>query len=172
MPNNTRNIIKFVYHEDKGEKINEIYEFLRTDKHYIDFNKIIPPPENLFKEPLGNKERERCEKEGVPNWYDWNSENWGTKWNSYETELRKKGSWQLVITFETAWDMPRPIIEHLLKKYPEVDIQVVSACEGGWFACHIIKNENEEPITREWTKENDPEGTIRGALFSALNHSY
>jgi hypothetical protein len=129
----------------------------------LDFNKIIPQPEGI-QDP----------REGVlgQDEYDWCVENWGTKWNSYETELRKKGSWQLVITFETAWAPPLPIIEALFKKYPEVDIQFLSACEGGWFACHIIKNENEEPITREWTKENDPTGEIRALAFSCLNHHY
>ena len=42
---------------------------------------LCPQPDDLFKGNLGPAEREMCAAEGIPNWYDWNCENWGTKWD-------------------------------------------------------------------------------------------
>lgn len=83
----------------------------------MDFAKIIPPPANLFTGDLGEKEKQQCKKEGRPNWYDWNIENWGTKWNAYEGDIEGN-----VMTFETAWSHPEPIVEQIAKMFPKIQI--------------------------------------------------
>ncbi|MDA3780456.1 MAG: hypothetical protein PF487_09615 [Bacteroidales bacterium] len=57
------------------ESIKNIKSKLFNDEGQFDFNKIIPQPENIFNGNLGEKERQMCEDEGRPNWYDWNIEN-------------------------------------------------------------------------------------------------
>lgn len=49
---------------------------------------------------------------GSLNWYGWNCDNWGTKWNAYDVEVISDET----IKFETAWSAPRPVINALAKK--------------------------------------------------------
>lgn len=57
-------------------------------------------------------------KYGATTWYDWNVENWGTKWNSYDNEIEKN-----CVKFSTAWSDPTPIIRKLSEKYPDVKVE-------------------------------------------------
>lgn len=52
----------------------------------------------------------------IPDWYHWNIDNWGTKWNSYSNELKKK-----YIKFDTAWSMPEDkIINHIFETFRKI----------------------------------------------------
>lgn len=54
-----------------------------------------------------SKEKPEINKEELlPNWYDWNIEHWGTKWNACESSISKG-----CVFFQTAWD---PISDELL----------------------------------------------------------
>ena len=54
---------------------------------------------------------------GVPTWYEWCVQNWGTKWNAYDCSPGD-GS----IEFHTAWSAPHPVIQKLSELYPELGI--------------------------------------------------
>lgn len=99
-----------------------IKPFLTKDdagNYFLDFNKIVPRPEDLnitasfgtTDEELKEKYKSNLEKYGFENWYDWSIANWGTKWNSYDTNLNKNG-----MSFYTAWSPPIPVITELAKK--------------------------------------------------------
>jgi hypothetical protein len=62
---------------------------------------------------------------GYPDWNEWNTNNWGTKWNAYSQDAREDGA----IKFETAWSTPYPVMEALSRKYPEAIIKVRYADE-------------------------------------------
>lgn len=73
------------------------------------------------------KRAELIEKYGpLLDWYNWNIENWGTKWNAYNIERRDDET----LKFETAWAMPEPVIVALSKKFPDVEINVQYADEN------------------------------------------
>lgn len=63
-------------------------------------------------------------KYGAADWFDWQSNNWGTKWGTYNTtfhELGGDGS-PVLIEFQTAWGPPTPemmrkIDDHLCETY-------------------------------------------------------
>lgn len=55
---------------------------------------------------------------GYVSWYHWSIDNWGTKWNSYEIEYINDNQ----VTFQTAWEFPKPIIQKLSELYPELTI--------------------------------------------------
>ena len=58
MPNHITNKITII---SKQERINEILETIKHDEHglgSIDFNKIIPMPDNIFRGDIGKKEKE------------------------------------------------------------------------------------------------------------------
>ncbi len=56
---------------------------------------------------------------GTDNWYEWQCEAWGTKWNSYEHWGLEEGE-DGTFGFQTAWSHPTPIIEGLSEKFPNI----------------------------------------------------
>jgi len=68
---------------------------------------MVPPPENMFHGNLGEAERRECAEKGIPNWYDWQVSNWGTKWDvSLEgLELSEDGT-EISGWFDSAWSPP------------------------------------------------------------------
>jgi hypothetical protein len=56
-----------------------------------------------------------CVMDSPNNWYNWNIENWGTKWNASDVYISDG-----VIDFETAWSPAEPVIASLAKRFPEV----------------------------------------------------
>ena len=122
MPNWTSNILNVV---GKPEDVDKFVAHMGDE---MDFEKVIPSPENMFRDNLSSEDKERLAAEGVPNWYDWQSANWGTKWNAchhegpveiqdYEGMNMKQATYR----FETAWDTPREVITALWDKWPDLD---------------------------------------------------
>ena len=117
MPNHVMNVLEFS--GDAG-KIREMREKIKNDKFglgSIDFEKIIPMPENIYRGSIGNEEMKQY---GENNWYDWSLGNRGTKWNAYGYEDNVSYSSDYPITFFTAWSAPHPVIEQLAKMYPDI----------------------------------------------------
>lgn len=50
---------------------------------------------------------------GAKTWYEWAPENWGTKWNAYAIEVKS----ETVLSLQTAYDAPMPIVHALASKY-------------------------------------------------------
>lgn len=106
MPNHVTNQIVFNGHQND---INMVLELIKGETECIDFEKIVPPPNNLYRGNIGPEERA---KYGANNWYDWNVHNWGTKWNAYSTSVDETNN---TICFDTAWSSPIPVLEALAK---------------------------------------------------------
>lgn len=79
----------------------------------IDFNKIVPMPNYVYKGDLPFKHNY-----GKNNWYDWSIENWGTKWNAYDMDRYLGGN---VIRWQTAWSGVVELMKTLSKKFPTVE---------------------------------------------------
>jgi hypothetical protein len=113
-------------------------EIKKAFNHFPDFNKIKPQPENIFRGDLGLKEEEMCRRENRPTWYDWNRENWGTKWNSSECEQEKYNSF----TFVTAWQGVPNLMLELSKQNEGVEFEYEYADEdtGCNVGSYVFKN--------------------------------
>lgn len=147
MPNHIINILRFK-NLDK-ENIETLISGLTTvtnGERFFDFNKIIKTPDYIYQGNLGEKERE---KYGKNNWYDWNREHWGTKWNAYDQRIIKGKSYVEFI-FSTAWTMPYLIYEKL--RDLGLDFEVKYADEDLGHHCGTFKYINGETI------EEDKEG--------------
>lgn len=75
MPNHITNIIEIK--NASMEHLDEILEAIKVDEigiGSVDFNKIIPMPDNIYRGNLGSEE---FKKYGENNWYDWSIKNWG-----------------------------------------------------------------------------------------------
>jgi hypothetical protein len=128
MPNHVTNTLE-LYSDEVGLIEQVLKEISSTDDEehsVIDFRKIVPQPDSIFLGGLGMKEEQECREQGIPDWYSWNCEYWGTKWNAYSTELLDSGEYNAVIRFDTAWSPPIPVIEALRDKYPDLHVN------GGW----------------------------------------
>ena len=71
---------------------------------------MVPQPEDMFHGNLGEAERAECVEKGIPNWYDWNVSNWGTKWDvgleGLEYTVLEDGSAEISGWFDSAWSPP------------------------------------------------------------------
>lgn len=92
---------------------------------------------------LGEKAIRNREKYGAPTWYEWDIQNWGSKWNACgyceDTDYSRNTDY---LEFETAWSAPIPVIEKLAKDYPDVTFIHRWADEDLGYNCGIIGYEN------------------------------
>lgn len=120
MPNHVTNRIKITGDPDA---VKHILNKIKSDEFgvgTVDFEKIIPMPENIFRGNLGLRERKLY---GKNNWYDWSVANWGTKWNAYGFDPNTNYSKEKEIRFLTAWSAPHPVIEKLAEMFPSVKFE-------------------------------------------------
>ena len=95
----------YKYFKDKisGEKMREILSDKKAWFRLDEGNMLVS---NFIDFWYSKKKLELSDDEMLPNWYDWNIEHWGTKWNACESNISKG-----CIFFQTAWD---PISDELL----------------------------------------------------------
>ena len=73
---------------------------------------------------LGKQAYQNIQKYGCPTWYEWRIQNWGTKWNASGAEVLD--GW---LSFLTAWNAPKQILEKLSQMFPSITIHHVWADE-------------------------------------------
>lgn len=115
MPNHIYNSIKITAPEKDIGSIRQAIQHDRLGPGTIDFEKIIPMPDYIFRGNLGPAEREAY---GADNWYDWSIEHWDTKWNAYGFQDFPEPD-DNEIVFNTAWSAPTPILQKLSQMYPD-----------------------------------------------------
>jgi len=143
----------------KKEDVQEFVQNVKGSKDYdtegyeFDFNHFIPQPENIFRGNLGVKEEKHCEDNGLPNWYRWNIDNWGTKWNASVDDSWVISDLENVYSYQynlrTAWADPRPIIVKMIEKYPHLDFEIQGEEESNAYGIYVSTFEDvfleEEP---------------------------
>jgi hypothetical protein len=99
MPNHVTNVIEL-----KTEDFDRIKDRIMSGEEF-DFEKLIPMPLNVYRGNISFINEIRFPN----NWYNWSIENWGTKWNAYDTHVNR-GEKETKLTFFTAWEKPDPVI--------------------------------------------------------------
>lgn len=124
MPNHTDNRV-ILSHAD-SQKIDDIYNVMNTDDASL-LQHIIPMNESLL---------------DGGDWYEWRLDNWGTKWDIYETHCTRIDANTLSMTFYTAWSPPIPVYDKLTDMGFDVHARYLDegwmyvgeyTDEGGWF---------------------------------------
>ena len=128
MPNHVTNKIKVL---GSKEEIKEVLEKVKGEEVTIDFNNIVPTPDDIFQ---GNVGRDEELKYGNKTWHVWNRENWGTKWNAYSTNIENDDT----IVFDTAWSTPLPVIKALSKLFPNIGFELSYADEDIGSNCGVL----------------------------------
>ena len=91
---------------------------------------------------------------GVVGWYDFNRENFGTKWDAdcdMDLSLCNDGEWELKIHMETAWSIPMPFID-FVKEVVGRDTYIHSYEEGGSFV--VVGKAGDKEFT-DYTQDCD-----------------
>ena len=151
MANHVTNILTV---KGATKQLKEVLSILLDEEGNVDFNKALPIPmelegtqcptiiisssdyqeqeekitngENVFTRGITRKmSKELIEKFGFDNWYDWQLNVWGTKWNAYNQKELRDNSFQ----FETAWATPSNFVQNFSKMFPEVTFEMKYADE-------------------------------------------
>lgn len=79
---------------------------------------------------------------GHATWYNWNTENWGTKWNCFSCEKEADN----IFTFETAWSNVSELIRKISESFPNVEFKYEYSDEDTGSNCGsgMFKNGNGE----------------------------
>ena len=119
MPNWTSNEVRFKSRINSKRQLSKLKKRLKGVEYLVelasgektkewndfDFNKIHKMPKALentvspTQDGDEKKAEQRLKKYGAKNWYDWNCKNWGTKWNSVDTEIIEDEKNGLTYTF-------------------------------------------------------------------------
>lgn len=162
MPNHVTNILVVSGDEQVRQAMFEAIKGDEVGLGSIDFNKVIPMPEHIFRGNLGPAERAQY---GSDNWYDWSVANWGTKWNSYGYhDYTEKDFDGATLTFDTAWSSPQPVIAALAEKFPDLHFSHKWADED--FGYNVGEKEYENG---EESFSHVPEGGSKEALELAAD---
>ena len=133
MPNWTSNEVRFKSRINSKKQLSKLKKRLKGVEYLVelasgektkewndfDFNKIHKMPKALkgttspTQKGDEKKALKRLAKYGAENWYDWACNNWGTKWNSVDTEIIEDERDGLTYSFNTAWDCPREVVDKL-----------------------------------------------------------
>lgn len=107
-------------------QVEQVLDALKSDESDVDFNRIIPVPEELNRAicggPLSDEQKalqeENVQKYGYLTWYEFCVGEWGCKWNASEVSVNGN-----IMEFETPWSMPDGIAKKLSEMFPEVTLE-------------------------------------------------
>lgn len=80
------------------------------------------------------------EETGYIYWYDWQCENWGTKWNAYECNKLSDNQFE----FDTAWSGVPEMIKEISSQFPYVKIEYKYSDEDTGHNCGVYEFEGGE----------------------------
>jgi len=136
MPSRVQSIVTIKETErtiDFNLELNEVINAIRGTRInsegveeivYVDFEKIIPMPDDLsaYSDPYHEISNDRM----------WRTINWGTKNNTIDSEVEGNQ-----ISFWTAWAPAAPVICELSRQFPNVRFVVeFGSCEAGYFGSY------------------------------------
>ena len=82
------------------------------------------------------------------NWYQWNVNNWGTKWDATDVHLDDEG-YALNYLFKTAWSPAEAAFTAMLRQHPDLHFTWRCVEEQGWGVEYESWN-NDLMVTKEW----------------------
>ena len=77
------------------------------------------PDINLDEWNLGRTAFQNEQKYGSKSWFEFHIQAWGSKWNSYNSEMAEDNT----IEFCTAWTNVKPVVIALSQKFPDIEMK-------------------------------------------------
>jgi hypothetical protein len=135
------------------------------------FAQTVPPPANLFRGNLGDAERKECEAKGIPNWYDWQSANWGVKWDCCEANVSIAPK-SVKVWFDTPWAPPLAWFSNFAAKFPNLTAELAyNECGMAYYG---VAEASEGTVSdnggdKYEDGDTDEDGNPKGALKKHVN---
>ena len=113
--------------QKKGKSTTELIKMEQRNiaawlKQPFTFYKLVPqPPES--ERDYNSEEGKTCE--GGWDWYTWNCDHWGTKWDVSDCKIEQQNKNELTYRFNTAWSPPEDGIEEVSSKFPELSFLLI-----------------------------------------------
>ena len=87
------------------------------------------------------KQKVNMEKFGVPDWYEWNCKNYGSKWSDYDGVFGQVSDNEINMVFVSAWSPIGEGIRNVSEQFPTLDF-ILAYEEGGMAFCggYAIRN--------------------------------
>lgn len=76
----------------------------------------------------------------APYWYDWNVNNWGTKWDASDVEFIDHEPEYKQYKFSTPWSPPIPVLTSLSEQHPNLHIELEWEEEQGFGGTFVFRN--------------------------------
>lgn len=73
-------------------------------------------------------------------WYDWNYENWDTKWDAHEAVIGSDST-SISLNFETAWSPPEKVTVAMASMFPDLTFEVWWEEEQGFGGKYTLHGE-------------------------------
>ena len=119
MPNHTDNRV-ILSHND-SQMIDKIYNIMNTEDTEL-CQAIVPMDEKLL---------------DGGDWYEWRLDNWGTKWDIYDSSCDRIDANTLQLLFCTAWSPPTGIFDKLVEMGYDVHARYL---DEGWMYIGMYDN--------------------------------
>ena len=150
MPNWCQNRVSF--YSDNEQQLGKLYKIFNSENV---FEKILPSPDwkntpndkgelpvlREMKSPRTGEVFHRTydfpDGTNDDRWYEWNIQNWGTKWEIDKGSCDHLDENSFECEFETAWSPPEGIFYALREKYPDVDVSWFYDEPGMQFAGYL-----------------------------------
>jgi hypothetical protein len=121
-------------YEDKYQDFKSDTWITQTVQKDFSFWNIIRPPADKMDEYHSAKGWSDGKSYGDTeyNWYNWNTSNWGVKWDASDPELVEEDETSLQYRFNTPWGVAEEAMNTLSAQYPEVEFCLSFEEETGW----------------------------------------
>ena len=91
------------------------------------------------------------EQYGANTWYDWQTENWGVKWDA--TTVNEYDADEGSIDFDTPWDVPYVFLSKIADACPEGQWILFVEADGGYEGMHIEIQDGDVILTQHWLQK-------------------
>ncbi len=135
------------------------------------YGQTVPPPANLFRGDLGDKERAECAAKGIPTWYDWYSENYGVKWEVSDANVQINPK-SVQIWFDSPWAPPIAWFKSFAAKFPNLTAELAyNECGMSFYGVATAVNGEVTDGGGESYPEGatDEDGNPKGVLKKHMN---
>lgn len=151
MPNHVYNTVTIT-----AKTKEDLDAFLRKasaqEREFSYWNFITPPAEALASgEYWATRGWVAGQESGnTPNnWYNFNTREWGTKWDVYDLEFTRDNDLHARAAFCSAWSPPTPVFEAIAEQHEELDFSFYWEEEQGWGG-EAYGTEGQFVIEKEW----------------------